>query len=368
MSKTLIYAVILAILGISIYFFIFRKNDNPYSANEAGFKIKDTASIGKIFIASNDGQSVTVERKTGEWSLNGNMKALPSMVDLIMNTVSSQAPLYPVTRNAIDNAIKTLSTDGIKVELYDRQNKKMCAFYVGGSSVNGTGTNMLMEGAKTPYVVQTPAFTGDLRSRFSTNIADWRDRTVFNVPATEIKSISVNYMQKPLNSFVMEPGPNNITVKGDPAVTTAIGPLNERRAKLFLDYFRHVNCEGYLNGKVGMDSVIMKTVKMSSIDVETTHGTHQTAHIYWMPINKRSKNRLSTDDEVPDEYDADRLYAIINDNRDTVMVQTQVFMKILRSSFEFFQKDVPRPVQNGDPKNVLIKDKKFNPTNLKRSN
>ena len=65
MSKTLVYAAILAILGISIYFFIFRKNDNPYSADEAGFKIKDTASVGKIYIVANDGESVTVERKTG---------------------------------------------------------------------------------------------------------------------------------------------------------------------------------------------------------------------------------------------------------------------------------------------------------------
>ena len=162
MSKTLLYAAILAILGISIYFFIFKKNDSPYSTDEAGFKIKDTASIGKIFIAANDGQSITAERgKNGDWLLGDKKKALPSMVDLVLNTLSSQAPLYPVTKNAYENVVKTLSTDGIKVELYDRDNKKICAFYVGGSAVNGTGTNMLMEGAKTPYVVQTPAFTGD---------------------------------------------------------------------------------------------------------------------------------------------------------------------------------------------------------------
>ena len=368
MSKTLLYAAILAILGVSIYFFIFKKSDSPFSASEAGFKIKDTASIGKIFLASNEGESITVERKAGEWILNGKMKALPSMVDLVMNTMASQGALYPVTKNAFDNVVKTLSTDGIKVELYDRDNKKMCAFYVGGSAVNGVGTNMMMEGASTPYVVQTPAFTGNLRLRYSTSVKDWRDRTVFNVPPAQIKSVSVQYLQKPLNSFTLTKDQNGIVIKGDPQVTTAVGPQNTNRTNVYINYFTNVNCEGYLNGIEGMDTVIKNTVKMSTIDVESINGTHQHADIYWMPINKRSKNKLTTDDDVPDEYDADRLYAIINDSKDTVMVQTQSFLKILRSSFEFFQKDIPKPAQNGQPKNVLIKDKKFNPANMKRSN
>ncbi len=354
MAKTLIYFVILAILGTSIYFFIFKKEDNPYGAKEAGFTIKDTASVYKIFIATNDNESITAERKDGVWMLNGTMRALPSMVDLILLTVHNQEPLYPVTKNAYEEAVKNMAAEGIKVELYDKNNKKITVFYVGGVSANGGGTNMLIEGAKMPYVVQTPGFSGSLRPRFSTKISDWRDRTVFNVPASDLKSVSVQYADKPINSFVFTKSQDSYTVTGDPAVTIGVGPLNNGRAKVYGTYFTNINCEGYLNGFAGMDTVIKNATKMSTIEVETIKGEKQHADIYWMPINKRSKNKLRPNEDVPDEYDADRMYAVINGGKDTALIQTLTFFKVLRKSYEFFQKDIPRQEQKGTPKNVLM--------------
>lgn len=355
MNKTVVYLVILALLGFGIYFFLFRSTDNPFGVDEAGFNIKDTASIGKLFIVSADGESITVERKQAMWVLNGKYKALPSMVELMLNTLAGQAAVTPVTKNAYNNAVKLLSTDAIKVEVYTTSGKKMRVFYVGGAAANGNGTNMLMEGAKTPYVVQTPAFTGDLAARYSTRIADWRDRTVFDVPATAIKSISVQYLDKPINSFVLTRDNSGYTLTGDTIITHNMGPLNTNRANYYLNYFTHVNCEGYMNGLDGMDTVIPKTVKRCVIEIATTSGSKQHADIYWLPINRRSKNKLTANEDVPDDYDADRMYAIINDNKDTVLIQTQAFKKILRMSFEFFQKDVVHPQSNERPKNVLMR-------------
>ena len=62
--------------------------------------------------------------------------------------------------------------------------------------------------------------------------------------------------------------------------------------------------------------------------------------VYWVPINKRSKNLDVSDPDVPDDYDADRLYAVINNNKDTVMIQQLVFRPIFRKLFEFYQSDV----------------------------
>ena len=58
MSKTILYLVILLLLGFGIYYFIFNNNNgSPYGVSEAGFTIKDTGAIGKIFIAGADGES-----------------------------------------------------------------------------------------------------------------------------------------------------------------------------------------------------------------------------------------------------------------------------------------------------------------------
>ncbi len=350
MLKTLTYLIVLALLGAGIYFLIFKKNDNPFGNSEAGFTIKDTAAVGKIFLSTNDGESITIERKSDGWQLNGKYKALPSTVRMVMNTLVTQVPVTPVTKSAYENAVKTLATDGVKVEIYDRNGKKTTVFYVGGPSANGTGTNMLLEGAKTPYIVQTPGFSGDLRPRYPTTIKEWRDRTVFNIPDEEIKSVSVLYETNPINSYVVSRDNNVFTVKGDPQITEHLEPLNTARAGRYMKYFTNVNCEGYLNGLEDIDSLIRITKKRATIDIETLHMGKQHADLYWMPINRRSKNRLMSNEDVPDDYDADRMFAIINNNKDTIQIQMPSFNKILRKCFEFYQKDEvqvkPQPTPN----------------------
>jgi len=238
MTKTILYIAVLAVLGFGIYFFLFRTNDNLFGRSEAGFTIKDTADIGKIYIVSNDGESVTVERTDSAWMVNKKYKAMPSTLNLILVTLTQQAALYPVTKIALDNVIKTMSTDATKVEIYGRDGKKISAFYVGGTAVNNTGTNMLMEGASSPYVVQVATFNGSLNPRYTTLLKDWRDRTVFNMPPDEIKRVSVQYIDKPINSFEIIRNKDNITINADPAISRHLDSPNTRRAKVFLKMTR----------------------------------------------------------------------------------------------------------------------------------
>jgi hypothetical protein len=74
-----------------------------------------------------------------------------------------------------------------------------------------------------------------------------------------------------------------------------------------------------------------------------------------MPLNRRSKNKLTSNELVEDNYDADRMFAIMNNNADTVLIQTHTFRKILRGAFEFYLKDSVQNVQaQPRPENVLI--------------
>lgn len=346
MRKTLVYIVILAILCGGIYYLLpGNGNEIPYDMDEAGFKIKDTGSIGKIFLAASDGESVLVERTDTGWMVNKTYKALPSTLDMLLNTLVKQAPLYPVTKSAYDNVLKTLSTHGTKVELYDRAGKKMRVFYVGGTAVNNTGTNMLMEGAKQPYVVETPGFVGYLTPRYTSKIRDWRDRTVFNIAAENIKSVSVQYASKPEESFTVNNlGDDNVTVNVDPKIEAKSEGLNKKRAASYLRFFTKINCEGYLNGLSDNDTTLKTAPKHSTIEVVTTNGRVQHVDIYWMALNKRSKNQKQSDiDDLPEEYDSDRMYAVLNDYKDTVMIQQMSFYNIMRKAKEFYTKDAPPP-------------------------
>lgn len=123
-----------------------------------------------------------------------------------------------------------------------------------------------------------------------------------------------------------------------------------------MKYFSGVNCEGYLNGLEDMDTTLKTTPLYSVVDVEGMHGQHQHMDVYYVPINKRSKNLDVSDPDVPDNYDADRLYAVINNKQDTVLIQRFVFKNIFHRAYEFFQSDVEQTVTPElKPKNVVLK-------------
>jgi hypothetical protein len=91
------------------------------------------------------------------------------------------------------------------------------------------------------------------------------------------------------------------------------------------------------------------------------HGQHQRVDIYWMAVNKRSKNLTESNDEIPDDYDPDRLYAVINNLKDTVVIQQFAFRDIFHKAYEFFQKDLTpseMPKENKMPKNVIMRKNK----------
>ncbi len=357
MRKTLVYIAILAILAFSIYYFLFNTQGNQFGDSEAGFTVRDTAAIGRLYLVANDGEGVLVERTDSGWMVNKQYRALPSTLNLLLQTLHDQAPLYPVTKNAYDNVVKNLSSDAVKIEVYGRDGKKMRVFYVGGPALNNTGTNMMMEGAHTPYVVQVTGFNGYLTPRYPHQLKDWRDRNIFNIPAEEIKSVSLKYAGKPVNSFVINRENGSYTVTGDTDITKHLSELNKRRVDVYMKYFTGINCEGYLNGLSDMDTTIKTAPLQSTIDIEGMHGQHQHVDIYWMAINRRSKNLVTSNPDVPDDYDVDRLYAVINNYKDTVMIQRFVFKKIFRKSYEFFMKDEdgpPVPKNPGLPRNVMM--------------
>ena len=344
MKKNLLYLLILCLLGGAVWYVFFApRKDNPFDGKEAGFTVKDTANVGRIFIADFQNQTILVERTDSGWMVNKQYPAMRSTVRMVLGTLLQQQALYPVTQTALKNSLEAMTTSATKVEVYDRANKVICKFDVGSSAAGGNGTDMLIEGEKVPYVVHIQGFVGVLNNRYSARLADWRDRTIFSFPASELKSVVINYADKPDNSFRFERDGEKFKVTGKLPASAKPEDFNDHNAGVYSGYFANVNCEGYLNGTIGMDSIIRTSAHHSTIDVENIHGQKKHVEIFWMALNQRSKNRLSADTEIPDDYDTDRLYALINNNKDTVMIQQFVFKKLFRKIGEFYQKMPPPP-------------------------
>src|SRR4051812_5195256 len=108
MRKTVLYLVILAVLGTATFFFFHNESFDFFGKNGAfdpsvpKFNIKDTGSIGKLFLVSTDGQHITVERTDSGWVVDKKYRALPSTLNLLLETIAVQEALYPVTKNAAE--------------------------------------------------------------------------------------------------------------------------------------------------------------------------------------------------------------------------------------------------------------------------
>jgi hypothetical protein len=338
MRKTIVYILILGILGFGVWFFLFRDN-STFGEEEAGFKITDTASIGSIFLASQKGDTISLKKTNDGWILNNRYPASVRMTQTLLETFQQQQAAYPVPENAHNTVIKSLAGQGIKVEVMDRKGKVMKVFYVGGQAGAKKGTYMLMEGAQRPYVIELPSYEGYITPRYSTDISEWRNRTVVDIPAAQLATVSVQYASPDeyLNSFTMVKKPDgkfDIQLHPDLKMTA---PLNERRVKTYAGFFQKVGCEGFLEGVTGLDSIIASVPKLCDIKILDDKGRGNDIAVYKMRVNKRSKN--VTEEEIP-EFDADRLYGIINNGKDTVILQTNTFGKMFRKGYEFYEADV----------------------------
>ncbi len=344
MKQTFLYILILAALGAGVWFIFFRDDSNIFTSQDAGFTIKDTGAIGRIFIADNSNNSIKLERTAYGWKLNDQYKALPSSVKTLLFTLSVQAAQRPVPVQAHNDVVRRLANSN-KVEIYDRQGNKMRVFYVGTETPGFTGTYMVMEGGTRPYVVQIPGFEGYLTPRYLPLERYWRDRTVFDIDSKNITKVSMQYPLEPLNSFTITQTGDKPVVTIDPALMEG-KTLNEKRAKTYLGFFKNVNSESIASGLSGVHEAISSVPKLCVMEVTGSNGYAQHAEIYYMPKNKRSKNSDVPITDTASNFDADRLYAVINHQHDTVAIQTGIFNKFFRLGYEFFVADEAVPASS----------------------
>lgn len=353
MIKTLIYVFLLALLGFGVWFFLFSdKSSRSFNAADAGFGVRDTASIGKIFLAANDNpETILLERKADGWVLNGKYPVLKSTLDQLLTTLVKQEAMYPVPDNQRNDIIKGFAGAGIKTEVYDLDGRKIRTFFVGGEMGKFAGTAMLMQGSERPYVVQIPGFEGYLTTRYSTLLNNWRDRLVFDYKPEDIAEINIKYPLEPLNSFDLTQKNGVLKVSLDSAMQFGDKPVNEHRAKSYLSLFQKIYSEGFVNGFYNLDTIISQMPTKAFITITDVHGKKNSVRIVYFPIDERSKNFGKDIEDFADNFNPDRYYAVVNNGADTATVQIPTFSKIFRRGYEFFLEDAqqqkPVTLSNG---------------------
>lgn len=336
MNKTAILFALAVILGALTFWYLRRGDDKTTLAGaDRQFAVKDAGDIHKIFLADRAGNQTTLERRDDHWLYNGQWRARPTAVNNLLEAVRYVEMKFKPSRAAVPNMVKSLASEGIKVEVYDRKNRLLKAYYVGGATADETGAYMILEGEEEPYVTYIPGWTGNIRHRYSLKGDDWRDRTVMAYDPDRIQSVSVEYPKQQNRSFILEKTGKTYAVKPFYDLTPLISrPYRERSAETYLIGFENLGAEAFENKNPERDS-ISALVPFAVVKVTDDKGAVQEARFHPVYI-EGVRQDLKTGEYTTDPY-VERYYVDIPSTGDFMLVQDRVFRKIFWAYDFFFE-------------------------------
>ncbi len=349
----LITTIILLAVALAL---ILTTNSSTLRSSEVDFSVEDTSAITRLFMVDKNNNSVLLEKiNPGEWRLNGEYRAHQFNVNGLLETIKEIKVKSPVAKNAQNNVLSRLSATAVKIEIYQKKPRidvfglKLWprevlskVYYVGGPTPDNRGTFMILEGAEKPYIIYIPSFRGFVAARYSPEEDDWRDHSIFKTKINDIKSVSVDFIAKPDESYtVYNEGLDDFSL-----VTKLDGKeklFDTLRMITYLTSFADIRYEAILNNSINKEYI--DSVSSSPVAHIITLITKDGDTVKVVTHRKRGFSELYDEEKgiqlVP--FDLDRLYAFINNRRDFVLLQYFVFDKVLRPASYLQGSDVENP-------------------------
>jgi hypothetical protein len=331
MKRTLLLAALFLLLGAAAWYALTQKNPKTSKVVnwDMDFGVPETSTIQKIFIADRKGQTATLTREKDHWIYNGQFRARPTAMQTLLETIAQVRVQYVPTDAAKPGLIKSIASEGIKVELYDKDEKQIKCYYVGDVTNDERGTYMIMDKSENPYVVQIPAFIGQLRIRYMLGDDNWRDRAVFSEKPEEIVSVSVDYPQQKNQSFrIDKTDAGTYEVKPFYSTTPVIkGKQRKGVPEAYLIQFENLISEGFENNNPVRDSV-MALVPFVIMQVKNKDGVETKARFWPLEVEQ---------DPHTGQTFIVRYFTDLNDGALFMLTQHHVFGPMFRGYPFFFE-------------------------------
>lgn len=342
MKKNLIYLVVIIILAAIAIFSWTRQKQGTLDRKQAEFSVEDTAAITKIYMVDKDNREVLLQRSDtnpNQWVVNNRFMARSEGMNMLKSTLRNLRVKAPVSKAGYNNVIRQLAATSVKVEIYQmkprislfdkiklfNREKLTRVFYVGHTTQDNLGNFMLLEGSEIPFIVYLPGLRGFVSPRFSTNENDWRDYSLFRVPLDEFASATVEFFEKPEESFRVDKGNDGRFTVTSLAINQPVAFTDTLRILNYVNGYRDIRFEDILNdlGQAYIDSV-KNTHPVYQFTVKNIKNEVMTATTY--RIKSKGGDFDIDGNMVP--YNPDRMFALINDDKDFVLVQYFVFEKL----------------------------------------
>ncbi|HEY4799064.1 MAG TPA: hypothetical protein VII99_08325 [Bacteroidia bacterium] len=311
------------------------------------YAVSDTGAITKIFMVSTSGKQVTLTKQSaGNWQVNGKFKARNDAIKNLLECMKDLQVKNPVAKSAVENVSKDLATSSTKVEIY-QSGKLVKMYYVGADTQDGLGTFMLLSDIETgqnstmPFVMFIPGFNGFLSVRYFLDENTWRDKSIFSFFPDQISSIDVRLMKHPDSSFTISLSDKNEISLAD-GKGKKINVFDTLKVKRYITYYTNIQYESLKNDmrQSLKDSVLAKG-PMHIITLTGRDGKIHTVKTFSKPPVDPDKTDEFTGKPLTE--DLERLYALINSDKDIAIVQYFTFGKLFPTASYFTHRGEKQP-------------------------
>lgn len=110
---------------------------------------------------------------------------------------------YIPTTKAYEPIVKELASLGVKVEVYDQNDKQLRSFYIGGTSPDGRATQMIIDGEDQPYMMKLSGRQSTILPLFFKKPDDWRDPFLFREIYNKLDTLQLVYPRQKNESFIL---------------------------------------------------------------------------------------------------------------------------------------------------------------------
>lgn len=194
-------ALILLLIGLGLYFISPRDNED-FTADYQ-FAIDKTERIETIKIDYRliEPDIVLTKQRNGIWAVNGQFLVRPDAMRNLLSALERMELAFIPNEKGRKTMVRDLATTGTKVEVFDKDHRRVKAFFIGGNTPDERATYVVMDGSEKAAAVTLSGFEGSIRPIFTMPLHEWRDRMFIKVKPDSVVSISVSYPDDTASSF-----------------------------------------------------------------------------------------------------------------------------------------------------------------------
>jgi hypothetical protein len=264
--------ILLGIIAVQlvVLFLVLRSggtNRASASAQASAFALTaDSAQVDKVVFGPN-----TLQRRGGEWTINGNYPADPRLVRQLLDLLRKIEVKRPVAASQQDSLGQQLGKSGLKVEIF-ADGKIQNTYLVLGQGPD-TYAQAPGEGAVQLFM---PGYSLVLHEVFAMPEGEWRHKTIISTGFTSLRTLRVRYPASPPDDFFLERDSGFFRVQG-------IRDLDSAMVFNYVNAYRSVNVLAYLPQPHLLDS-LLKISPFAEIDLRAINERNdQLLKIYVNP-------------------------------------------------------------------------------------